>query len=621
VPHSMGANANGPDELPAVRALRTLSIFGADQSGAYREHFAQVASALGEDIPTKLASYAGAWGVRGEPGLLILTGNAGTGKTAAAETWCRAVGAELPELDEVTTLRGGRLLIKDLSGLEDATSRTDALRQALDAAQFGQVLVCANEGILRDAAESLDDEGEALRTLLDDALRSGAAAADFITIANVNRQRPTAEEIWGRLVDFVAREELWEPGCTGCPGDGAGATGCPFRKNAAALRGSAPRQALRQLVRLGAGEAVPTMREILAILAWAIVGGSSCDTVKRDARLRGTSAHTAEDGYFHRAVGGGLRAETIERSPLLLGMVAAGLGVTADLQVDEWLRDSTGAPEAVQGLAGAPESGEERGRLAGSTSPHDRVATGLGAMTFHALGETLSTSEDPTEVEECLRALVGGEGRTSRLALWRRRIYFEAPDALGGPDAANRRLLDARYLSDFTHLAARVASGGDWVLELSTLVSGLNFLVCGFSTAAEGLIVPDQACLFARDPGSFRPARPSLVYATVAIDRLTLRCPDEGLVEQLLDIDHLEIDLLALNDPTLALRVRPRLYEAIREAHAFQGPVGQGTAEMTDVRGFYGRLADHLPPPETLRVADPRASPPSLQSLTLPHFR
>jgi hypothetical protein len=148
----------------------------------------------------------------------------------------------------------------------------------------------------------------------------------------------------------------------------------------------------------------------------------------------------------------------------------------------------------------------------------------------------------------------------------------------------------------------------------------LNFLVCGFSTAAEGLIVPDQACLFARDPGSFRPARPSLVYATVPIDRLTLRSPDKGLVEELLDIDHLEFDLVALDDPSLALRVRPRLYEAIREAHSFQGPVGQGTAEMTDVRSFYGRLADHLPAPETLRVADPQSAPPSLQSLTLPHF-
>jgi hypothetical protein len=110
------------------------------------------------------------------------------------------------------------------------------------------------------------------------------------------------------------------------------------------------------------------------------------------------------------------------------------------------------------------------------------------------------------------------------------------------------------------------------------------------------------------------------VYATIPIDQLTLSCPDKGLVQKVLDIDHLEIDLVALGDPALALTIRPRLYEAIREAHAFKGPVGQGIAEMTDVRGFYGRVAEHLPAPRQLRVADPEAWPPSLQSLTPPHF-
>ena len=40
----------GPDELPVVAALRALSVFGADQAGAYREHFATLAVALGDDV-------------------------------------------------------------------------------------------------------------------------------------------------------------------------------------------------------------------------------------------------------------------------------------------------------------------------------------------------------------------------------------------------------------------------------------------------------------------------------------------------------------------------------------------------------------------------------------------
>ncbi|MEV5447550.1 hypothetical protein AB0N23_34265, partial [Streptomyces sp. NPDC052644] len=79
------------DELPAVAALRSLSIFSADQAGAYREHFQSLSDALGEDVPTRLASHVTAWAGRGEPGAIVLTGNAGTGKTAVAESYCQRV--------------------------------------------------------------------------------------------------------------------------------------------------------------------------------------------------------------------------------------------------------------------------------------------------------------------------------------------------------------------------------------------------------------------------------------------------------------------------------------------------------------------------------------------------
>jgi hypothetical protein len=361
------------------------------------------------------------------------------------------------------------------------------------------------------------------------------------------------------------------------------------------------------------------MREVLAILAWALVGGGSCEQVKSESRERGRDAHTAADAYFHRALGGGLKMESAERSPLLAGMRAAGLGSTSDLEVDEWLRDSQAATPLVQELAGVPASNDDGTTpLRGSRSPFDRVGTGAGCMTFNTLGEALSTSEDPTLVQTCLAALVGDGGDGAQV-LWRRRLFFEATSELGGPAATVARLLDVKHLAEFLHLAGSVAGGAAEVLRLTQLVEGLNFLVCGFSSAAEGLIVPDQACLFSRDPGSFRPARPSLVHAAVPIDQLALRSPDQGEVEEFLDVDHLDVELVALGDQGLSLRIRPRLYEAIREAAAFQGPVGQGIAEMTDLRAFYGRLAERLEP-GGLRVADPESRPPGLQPLRLPYF-
>jgi hypothetical protein len=397
-----------------------------------------------------------------------------------------------------------------------------------------------------------------------------------------------------------------------------------MRSNAEQLRRDDVREQLRTLVRLGTGEAVPTLREVLAILSWAIVGNASCAQVKKQHRDLGKDAFTAADGYFSRVLGGGMSAEAAERSPLLTGMRRAGLGEISDLQVDGWLRDTNHAPAQVKVIAGYPTdfSQAKRPRLTGSRSPLDRVKTKQHEMTFHELGEMVSTDEDPTRVEDGLDALVRGDSISNppAQALWRQRVYFEASADLGGSARASRRLLQYGHINDLIELAAKAASNADTVLPLNELVRGLNFLVTGFASPDEGLIIPDPACLFARNPGSFRPASPSLVHGLVQIERLSITVPDKGLVEQVLDVDHIEVDLLVDGDVDLGLRIRPRMYEALREAAEYRGPVGQGVAEMNDLRGFYGRLAQTFKPSADMRIADPDSSPPGLVKITLPRF-
>ena len=614
-------------ELPVVAALKALSVFSADQAGAYREHFAPLARVLGKDVETKLGRYVIAWAEDASPGVLVLTGNAGTGKTAVAEGYCRALGVPLPDEDGLTEIAAASWVIKDLSGLPDSSARAAALAAVLDRSGEAQALVCANEGVLRDA---LDAIGSApVVAALELALRQGAARHDNVTIVNVNRQRPTGDQVWAQLLDFVTREELWY-GCADCPFD---LGGCPMRSNARQLRDPTVRDQLRTLVRLGTGEAVPTLREVLAILSWAIVGDHSCEQVKAQNRALGSDAFTASSGYFTRAVGGGLSSEAVERSPLMAAMRDSGLGDVSDLEVDGWLRDTGGAPFNVRALAGDPTAlpsptepeatgGPGSDALAGSRSPLDRVRTKQRVMTFHALGEMVSTDEDLVKVEDGLDALVSGDGLSNApaLRLWRQRVFFEAPGQLGGDEAAARRLIEYRHLPGLIALARKAAAGADVIIELTQLVQGLNFLVTGFSSPDEGLIVPDPAFLFSRDPGSFRPARPSLVHSLIDRDRLTVATPDHGLVEDILDVDHIDIDLVVDRDPRLTLRVGPRMYEAIREAAEFQGPVGQGVAEMNDLRGFYGRLADSAEPDGTLRVANPDSRPPALARIILPHL-
>lgn len=614
------------EELPVVTALRTLSVFSADQSGAYREHFEALAAVFGDDVQTRLGQHVRRWAHSGDPGLLVLTGNAGTGKTAVAQAYCMALQASLPDEDEPTQAAPGHWVVKDLSGLAGPQRRLAALQDVLEAVDAGeQALVCANEGVMRDALAGLGraDVAEALEL----ALRQGAARSGSVTVVNANRQRPTSERLWNQLLDYVSRNELWG-GCEGCP---SASSGCPMRSNAEALRQEAVRAQLRTLVRLGAGEAVPTLREVLAILSWAIVGDQSCTSVKEASRDRDKDAYTATSAYFTRVVGGGLAPETAERSPLLTGMRRARLGAVSDLEVDGWLRDSAGAPDHVRVLAGDPNVGVQDGDapataksgLSGSRSPLDRVATRQRAMTFAALGEMVSTDEDPTRVGDGLAALVEADSHSepSGQTLWRQRLFFEAAAELGGAPAASRRLLDFRYLPELVELADKAATGStDTVREKGQIVRGLNFLVTGFASPTEGLIVPDPACLFSRDPGAFRPARPSLVHSQVQVDRLHLSVPDRGLVEEILDVDHVDVELTVEGVSGLTLRIGPRMYEAIREAGDYQGPVGQGVAEMNDLRSFYGGLAELPSSDDSLRVADPDSSPPSLVTVGLPHF-
>jgi hypothetical protein len=614
-------------ELPVVSALRALSVFRADQAGAYREHFEPLAEILGDDVETKLRRHVVGWADDASPGVLVLTGNAGTGKTAVAEAYCRALGAPLPTNDGLAEVAGASWVIKDLSGLPNRPARAAALAAVLDARGRAQALVCANEGVLRDALDDIGRPGFVLALEL--ALRQGAARNDNVTIVNVNRQRLTHDRVWGPLLDFVTREELW-PGCQDCPFD---LGGCPMRSNAEQLRNPLVREQLRALVRLGSGEAVPTLREVLAVLSWAIVGDHTCEKVKDQNLALGSDAFTASSGYFTRVVGGGLSTDAAERSPLLAAMRDSGLGEVSDLEVDGWLRDTSGAPFDVRALAGDPAAlpspPEPAGAgdlpvsaMAGSRSPLDRVSTKQRVMTFHELGEMVSTDEDRVRVEDGLDALVSGDGVSNApaLRLWRQRLFFEAPDQLGGADATARRLIEYRHLPGLLALARKAAAGSDVIIEVTQLVQGLNFLVTGFSSPDEGLIVPDPAFLFSRDPGSFRPARPSLVHSLVDRERLAVATPDSGLVEDILDVDHIDVDLVVDGDPLLRLRIRPRMYEAIREAAEFQGPVGQGVAEMNDLRGFYGRLAASAKPEGGLRVANPDSRPPALARIILPHL-
>jgi hypothetical protein len=99
-----------------------------------------------------------------------------------------------------------------------------------------------------------------------------------------------------------------------------------------------------------------------------------------------------------------------------------------------------------------------------------------------------------------------------------------------------------------------------------------------------------------------------------------LAVPDVGEVADVLDVDHVEVVLRTGDGEGPALTITPRIFQAIREAERFRGPVSNGIAEMTQLRTFYGRLADsqHVDILDGLLVADPERG--ALVRASLPHF-
>jgi hypothetical protein len=566
-----------------VAALNSLSIFGPHQAGAYREHSAHALACFGPGVPTRITGFVTGRAKAGASGVLVLTGNAGTGKTALAEAWCQAVGGLLPDEDGLAEVSPDRWAVKDLSGvLASEREEVIALAVALSRGErTGQMLLCANEVMLRDA---LGLVRPTFLALLDSSLSDGFAEGDGIeaTIVNMNRQRWTGSQLWNALLDYLDRPALWD-GCDGCVAEGH----CPILANANALQQPGPRQALRRLIQFASGSTVATLRELLGIVSVGITGGLTCADVKG-----ATEPFDASFGYFNLVLGSSLDPDRIERSPLLQAMRECDLGSVADLEVDGWLRDTGGAPDAVRQL-GDPQ-GED---------PHSMVQTAIGRMTFARLGEILTVSDDPEAVGKCLQDLL--EGRRF-LSLWRRRIFFEAAEEVGGAVAGFARLTRATHFGELLEVAGDLGEGRSPSESLSGLVKGLNYLASGFHEYLGKLIVPDPSSLIARNPGAFREPDPSIVHSELHVADLGLAAEDGERLREVLDTDGVRAVLRAsrADGNAVELLLTPRLYQAVMEASAFRSPVGSDIPEMAELERFYAELCRGVPT-SGLRVVDP----------------
>jgi hypothetical protein len=311
------------------------------------------------NLDTRALSYA-LQAASGEAELIILTGDAGHGKTHLCrrliqehlgypEGEARALinekcdGSQVIQHRDGTNGVRGLRIFKDFSELqvEAAASKIENLRNETDAV----TLICANEGRLRDVLASSQDS-PVCSGLLDDfneSFQDGLARrAGKIHIINLNYQSVSSSKDGRSLV--IEALHQWTSGsrwrtCTDCDAR----EGCPILANQVMLssRASEVTEVRRQRVEtiLSATErlgTVVTIREMLMIVAYMLTSGLTCKEVHSRFQKR-------ERGWQHRFIyynnlfelSPNLTPDKLQRIPVLAELAKLDPGVRSSRNIDE----------------------------------------------------------------------------------------------------------------------------------------------------------------------------------------------------------------------------------------------------------------------------------------------
>lgn len=295
---------------PHVQRLARHLPFAANSGGLYEESIDP--GEARPAIPTAALIYVSSLISRQDTSLVVLTGDAGHGKTHL----CRRVVQESYGYDAADALalvkqdREGSQpitprpgapaarplrILRDLSEIEPATRAADRMSELL-ADRESVAIVCANEGRLRDAiSQGEHRELDVVLETLERSVSEGSTSVrPDVHVVNLNWQSVTspANSFVGQLLkDWVIDRRRWVA-CKTCDA----APRCPIALNQAALGGAdikdAParlrREAIEQLLRMVEQSGyVLTIRETLMFIAYLTTGTLDCTAVAQEDRRSG----------------------------------------------------------------------------------------------------------------------------------------------------------------------------------------------------------------------------------------------------------------------------------------------------------------------------------------------
>lgn len=272
---------------PFVDYLSRYTTASPDHEAAFDEFLAQAPPPAAGPLrlATRVEQFLADCFARPDPPSVILTGNAGDGKTYLCRRVVEAFGDKpfqgWDALAEQFLERDGVRLhvVKDLSELGEAqgTAMLRALAATLDGVAPERFLIAANEGRLRSLLGS-DPALAALSASVDRQLLHGSDL-EGTPLVVINLSQVTTSSFVPEALAWMTQPAHWD-GCQACPA----AERCLLRLNALRLRDELVVRRVQMLYQLLEQLDIHvTVRDMLIHLAYTITGNRRCEELAERA--------------------------------------------------------------------------------------------------------------------------------------------------------------------------------------------------------------------------------------------------------------------------------------------------------------------------------------------------
>lgn len=423
-----------------VTLLKRYTTASPDHEAAFDEYISKGSAppAGSLRLTTKIEQFLTNRFRQPQPSSVILTGNAGDGKTYLCRQMVNVLQGKDPEQWETlidqpiehNTMRF--FIVKDLSELSEKKGKEILLRlgQTLqDPDQRDRYLIAANEGRLRALLSNLPGH-EALKLAIQTQLDRGPAYDQPLIVLNLNRVA-TSTFVPAALA-WMTDQRNWRD-CNECPIQ----LKCPIRFNVTRLTEQAVQQRIKMLYELfeWSNEHV-TIRDMLIHLAYTISGGFDCAQVQQQVQNRGDMSYLA---YYENIFGRDDDASFRRKSHVTRLLHRFGIGQQSIFAIDEFI---------IHGGETIEEQQQHQAMFGETVDLHFKA--------FHQARRAYTEGIESERGQDVLRWLQH----------CRRKLFFERNHS------DDQQLLPFRYFSIYQRLLDQPQ--GKYESVVSQLIKGLN---------------------------------------------------------------------------------------------------------------------------------------------------